>query len=106
MLAAGHGYLGARDDVDVDDRSGAAVTEPLFPDFHDMDLREPPRVIADLSRINGWMLADIIAILIGLIVLVTPGHSFWLYAVCFFATAAFAVTLNLEIRLAMRGVKP
>lgn len=81
------------------------MTEPLFPRFTSADLREPPRVIAHLSRINGWMLADIVAILIGLIVLVTPGHSFWLYAVWFLLTVVGAVMLNFEIRLAMRGVK-
>ena len=56
----------------------------------------------DLSRVNGWMALDIVFILIGLIVLVTPGHSTWLYAVWLFVTVATATALNLEIRLALR----
>lgn len=77
------------------------MTEPIFPRFTDEDLREPPRVIADLSKLNGWMLADIVAILIGLITLVTPGFPFWLYALWLLLVLIGALFLNLEIRLAI-----
>lgn len=81
------------------------MTEPLFPRFTEADLREPPRVIVELWRVNGWMLFDLWAVLSGLVMLVIPGIPIWHYAIWLLVVAIGAVLLNWEIRLAMRGVK-
>lgn len=73
----------------------------MTPPFPGLTEVPKPLTRTGFRRLTFWVVVDVLFILLGLFVLVSPGHPVSLYALWLFLVVGFSVVLNLEIRLAI-----
>lgn len=72
----------------------------MTPPFPGLTEVPAPLTRTGFRRLRFPMLVDVLLILVGLIVLVTPGHLTWTYVAWLLVKIAInVVALNLEVRL-------